>query len=531
MAERSVHKRRHSTTPSTDSDAAAQVSSPIIKRQRKSMSRRRSPRSETPGNGATGHATAGPSTYGQTIPPQLGQQASRAHLSVLNTSARGQGQTEAQNGYRTATGEEAFTGPSHPSTSYQSTKLPGGGFILPQNHNQPTLQLGEASMTMPGPNLSSFMNEFVFEALELSPSYFPTTRALQRSPKNKHQLLNGVTLLPSGYNARSSTPDTSVTTSVTSTYPAILSTYEVGAGVQQSPAQQFQRSQFSLALPQAYSVPTGVYLQGGVQQAHFTPPNFISVGQPHPPNQGPELRHLSQQSALPLQAGASPETAISSAQAGPPHHQTGDLVPPFRQNAATDYNVLDPSAGYHTQVRYSQQAQPTSASTHIESPSYAAPVFSPYPQPGATHTLLTPAELQQNPLPRQHAPGLQDLTAQQNTAAQQAPHPQRTPPLHPHPDTNLPIDPQLASSSYLWAQLEATQLTMVGILTALLVETRNLNEDRGEDPGEAGGQGFLEGAEGLDIDIDEAQVQAITRNLINVMTLWWLIRKKRGWTT
>lgn len=529
MAERSVHKRRHPTPPSTDSDAAAQVSSPTTKRLRKSMSRRRSQRSESPGNGSTGQTTAEPSTQGQTIPTQLGQQASQAHLSVLNTSAHGQGQTEAQTGHRTATGEEPFPGPSQPSTSYQSTKMLDDGFVLPQNHNQSTPLLGEASMTMPGPNLSSFMNDFVFEALELSPSYFPTTRALQRSPKNKLQLLNGDPLLPSGYNAQSSTPDTPVITSVASTYPAISSTYEVGAGVQQAPAQQFQSSQFSLALPQAYSVPTGVYLQGGVQQAHFTPPNFTSVGQPLPLNQAPQLGHLSHPSALLLQAGASPETAIPSAEAGPSQHQTGDLVPPFRQNAATYDNVLDPAAGYPTQVGYSQQAQPTSASTPTESPSYGAPVFSPYPPSGATHAWPTPPESRQNPLPRQHPPVQQDLTPQQNTAAQQGPPPQRTTPLHPHFHTNLPIDPQLANTSSLWAQLEATQLTMVGILTALLVRTRNLNENRGEEAGEAGGQGVLEGAEGLDIDLDEARVQAITRNLINVMTLWWLVRRERRW--
>ncbi len=75
---------------------------------------------------------------------------------------------------------------------------------------------------------------------------------------------------------------------------------------------------------------------------------------------------------------------------------------------------------------------------------------------------------------------------------------------------------------------------MLGLLTALLVRTRNKNEKRDAEAGEGGELAGLEGEVESDVDgdgdVDEAQVQALTRNLINVMTLWWLIRRERGWT-
>ena len=71
---------------------------------------------------------------------------------------------------------------------------------------------------------------------------------------------------------------------------------------------------------------------------------------------------------------------------------------------------------------------------------------------------------------------------------------------------------------------------MLGLLAALLVRTRNRNENPDAKAGEVGGLAGLEDEMESDVDVDETQVQAVTRNLINVMTLWWLIRKERGWT-
>ncbi len=400
---------------------------------------------------------------------------------------------------------------------------------MPQNNDQPAM-LGEESLTVPGPKLSSFVNDFDSEALKLSPFNFPTMESLQGSPENMLQLPNSATLLPSGYDAQSSNPDKSFITAVASTYPEIPSAHRFGLDSQPAPPQQLQRSQSSLALPQAYSVSNGEYLQGGVQQAHFLPSNFNFVGQPPPFRQPARPGHLSQQPGLPLQPGASPELAISTAEAGPSQYQTGNLLPSSRQHAATYDNILDPSAANHTPTSYSQQEHPTSELTHRESSPYAAPVISLYPDPSETNAWRTSSVPQQYPPPPQHPSVYQDLATQQYTTAQQSPLTQPTPQLQPDSQPNLLIDPQIASSSYLWTQLEGAQLTMLGVLTALLVRTRNRNENR---DAEAGGVGGLAGSEGemeRDVDVDEAQVQTVTRNLINVMTLWWLIRRERGRT-
>lgn len=64
------------------------------------------------------------------------------------------------------------------------------------------------------------------------------------------------------------------------------------------------------------------------------------------------------------------------------------------------------------------------------------------------------------------------------------------------------------SERYLWTQLETAQLTMVGTLVELVARAR-----RGE----------------VGVDVHDSQVQNVTSNLINVMSLWWLLRKDRGW--
>ncbi len=133
------------------------------------------------------------------------------------------------------------------------------------------------------------------------------------------------------------------------------------------------------------------------------------------------------------------------------------------------------------EIGYTTPSTPTSA---LPAPVTATkqPILPPPTKPAAAQPRSAPALLQQ-PI----NPATQD-------------------PANPTPI--VPIEPTLVSENYLWTQVEAAQVTMVGTLTALLVRQR---------AGELGGE------------VDDRRVQTVTSNLINIMSLWYMLRRDGGW--
>lgn len=163
-----------------------------------------------------------------------------------------------------------------------------------------------------------------------------------------------------------------------------------------------------------------------------------------------------------------------------PLNSEPEVYQPVTQAAApraSMYPEIEPwmQTGYTT---------PPSRALALPAPTSATqqPIFPPPPNPATAHPRPAPALLQRPINP-----------AAQNTA---------------NPTPVVPIEPILVSENYLWTQVEAAQVTMVGTLTALLMRQR-----AGE----------------LESGVDDLQVQNVTSNLINIMSLWYMLRRDSGW--
>lgn len=508
MSERSYSKRRHSTPPSPPkSDAATQGGRPTFRQPPKNKGRGESPRKDSRGEGSRENSFPEPSMQGRSAPAQPGQGQSLPNPSIQSISVQGLGLMVPQGTQSRAADEECLAGPSQQNASNQGMSLLDFGSMMPQNHLSGAPE--EESAAMSGPEFSSFMNEFMVDAMSLSPFHFPPPGAFQGSPQHASQLPNGSPRQLFTLSTQQNAPDMPATMSIAPVY-ANQSAPQIEVVGQQTQAEQFQPSSFSLAL----------------QQAHARTANFIPTGHPQPLDQSVQQGLASQNSTLPVQSRSFLQQTVSSAQGAVPSHQPENFETQAYDGAGSLQSMLNPSAGRHAQACVRQQTQSAGRSTLPRSSYHQAPIFPPYSGPGGMHSWTAPTISQQPMLPHQNLVPQLGLVLQQSPASLQStpqqqgqspaiqhhnpsqpPLPtQATSQLNPYPIT--PIEPRIVHEQYLWTQLEIAQVTMVGTLTDLVVRTRN-------------GQ--------LGLDINDRQVRNVTSNLINIMSLWYLLRRDRGW--
>jgi hypothetical protein len=390
--------------------------------------------------------------------------------------------------------------------------------MMPPNTQLGTSEAG--SLAMPGLAAFPVRNEFdvILDALSLPTFTFPMSVTLQETSPRALQYPGASLGSPIVHYPQTYLSPTLPTMLTGPAYPA-TSTAIYG---QPSRAQQFSAASYQphvqqapallarsrqMAQGQVTASQNSPHLHGDIQQINFPSSEFMPAGplQTIDPlaQPGPFFRDP----APSARREAVPERMPSSQQAG------------ATSSATSPQGVFDLSRDWSD-----QQARLFSPSAPLADLQYQAPVLPADAGRDAWHSWTAPTVSQPPMVPQQAMLPYQNLATQQPPVPQQGPSQQEAAvtqqitslrqSLAPQagPQTAAtpmnPIEPRIADEQYLWTQLETAQLTMVGTLADLVARTRN-NE--------------------LRLNIEERQIRNVTTNLVNVMSLWYLLRKERGW--
>jgi hypothetical protein len=280
------------------------------------------------------------------------------------------------------------------------------------------------------------------------------------------------------------------------------------------------------------------YTYGDAQPIHIRTASIARRRQLQPFDQSAEQEFPSQAHAMSARSRSFLQQIASSAQDAAYLHPANDPEPSAYTGTRNSWTTFDSSTEQYTRAGYEHQTQFASAGTVPQSPHPDLHTLPPapkshravppvpqqriLPQPNPTtqpSTTTAPQPLPPPPQPQQHTRlHRAQPHQQQQQQQQQQQRPTQTSSSSsssPHPAAT-PIDPRILHEQYLWTQLTSAQLTMVGTLTDLLVRTRSTAAPSTSGPG--------------DVAVGEQQqVRQVTSNLINVMSLWYMLRRERGW--
>lgn len=536
MSERSFSKRRRSTPPSpSKTDAADNVHTSTIRRPPRKRGKRESPHGDRQEDGSTIRSLPGPPDQARSLPVEAGQSLSVPEPSVQTTSVQGVGSVLWQNGRPRLleTTSPATPRLSQPNPTTDTTTISDFDFLMP--HINQMEAPGQESLAVPEPEFYSTIDDFVLESMRLSPVSFPPVRNPQPLLPYSRQPQHDPLEMSFGFSPQNSLSEMPTTVSMGFTYRTTRSSVEAASYSQQPQAHQYPASPFSLALQEAYPVPVG-NLQGSqlqpsafqtptdsyshVQQDHLSTAQVMPVGHPQSIDQPAHSELSSPQRALLVQPASLTQPLTSPTRARISAHQQGNPLTPAHHSNVFPQSAVDLSTGQQARIGFRQLAQASGSSAQQGSLQQQASVVRLHNGPAATHSLAAPIVAPQafppqqipapaNTLRRQREPQQQhSAIIQQLTSTPPWLGLEDRPQPNPFPNTLTPIEPRTLSEHYLWTQLEFAQLTMVGTLTELVARTQN-------------GQ--------VELDVHDQQVRNVTVNLINVMSLWYLLRRDRGW--
>jgi hypothetical protein len=387
----------------------------------------------------------------------------------------------------------------------------------------PNAQLGTSeagSLAMPGLAAFQVRNEFdvILDALSLPPFTFPMSVTLQETSPRVLQYTSASLGSPIVHYPQTYLSPTIPTMPTSPAYPA-TSTAISGQPV---PAQQSSAASYQPHVQQAPALPARSrqmaqgratasqklpHLHGGVQQINFPSSKFMPAGplqtvdplaQPGPFSRTPAP--LARREAVPERMPSSQHAGATSSASSP--QGVFDLSRDWSDQQA---RLLSPSAPL-ADLQYQAPVLPADAGCDAwcswTVPTISQPLMVPQQAMLPHQNLAT----KQPPVPQQGPSQQEAAVTQQIASLRKSLAPQAGPQTAATPMN--PIEPRIADEQYLWTQLETAQLTMVGTLADLVARTRN-NE--------------------LRLNIGERQVRNVTTNLVNVMSLWYLLRKEREW--
>lgn len=530
MSERSATKRKHSTPPSPPKAGTSEaVSISTTKRPLRKKGKKGSTDGDRLEYGSTARSSSDLSHQARTLPAETGRSLPGSNTSVRDASILGASSATRQNTRSTnseatslAVSDSLHRDPIKTGTSYSDLRM-----LISQNS-----EAKQQALAMQQSELDYSMDNFFLESLALSPFSFPLRTNMQRAPSNAPWPQNGRLEMPFTPHQQGNMSDMPTTASTASTYSTSSPAVQHTPHGQQRQSYQYLASSLSSSLQQAYSVPTEVTAtipahsqtiantNTSIQQDHPSTEQNMPVGYPQSIPQSTQSGPSSLQYNFPAQSAISAQPIASPARANIPL-QLGMNVPPTdHRSAVLPQSISDLSARQQAQAMSEQQTQASDLSAHQRGVQQQDFVVPQYHDDGANYAKPVPNLPQQTTQP-------QYSQMPPDTSTQQRVHPHRQPrvtqqltsippsiTLEPPPQPNAysdqmtPIEPRALSEQYLWMQLETAQLTMVGTLTDLVVRTRN---------GQA------------DLDVQDRQVRNVTVNLINVMSLWYLLRRDRGW--
>jgi hypothetical protein len=391
MAEGSSSKRRRSPSPSPlRSDLATNASTSTTMRPPEKKGKSQSLEENPLGEGSSRqYQNLSTGRYEFLAQPEQGPSARNQSRQSMSFPGMGIIERRGDDQGGTRPTPYAMRGPPPPTApTTPTTRFGGPGPMLPQDNQHMTPEGGPLATENAG--TSAFMNDFVFDAMSLSPLSFPP------APPNPIPEANR--------------PDLQATTPQSHTYPEITPMMETGFYGQQTQAQDISQSAFAPAVQEAYPLPT--------------------------------------------ETSQAPQSQVPT-----------------------------------TQV-------PANMPSGVQQGTFPLQYQTPGGQPQMNECTALRRDVNQQPLI------LQNMQTQQSAPPQAAAQTIRTP--------IIPIEPIIVSEHYLWTQLEAAQVTMVGTLVDLVMRNRR---------------------EELGLQVGDQQVENVTRNLINVMSLWYTLRVERGWPT
>jgi hypothetical protein len=547
MSETSHSKRRHLTPPSPhNSHATTRGSSPKVSHQPRKKSRRGSPRNHLEGEESREHSLPESATRERSVPAQPGQEPS-----LRNSSIHGLDQMEPRDTHLSEADGEDLLEPSQQDTLTSSKGHRDVASLMPQNHQSRTAD--GASLNLLGPELSSFMDEFVCDAMALTPFNLPPLGESQGFSQHAPQFLGSSTVQPPTLLALQNGSDMPDTMHMNPTNIAHPSTPQSVGVRYQTQAQQSQPVSLSLVSQQGHPLPPATrqtfqtealasemppYVHDGAQQAHTRTTNLVHMRQLQQFNQSAEQRLSSQEHAFPAHSGSHLHQTTSSAQRAVHPPQPDNLKNSAYNDTRPSQSTLNPSSRQYAQSSFGQHTQSTGPPP-LSRPSHhhPAPTFPPAKNPNPAHQRTIPPLPQPRTLPPQTpAPQPSEVVVPQQLPSPQQQQQQQTTSLLQQQQRNhqaaIPIEPRILPSHYLWTQLTSAQLTMVGTLAELLVRTRNAATAGRSDALQQGGDvgvGELQQEQLAGGDVDEQQVRQVTSSLINIMSLWYLLRRERGW--
>lgn len=518
MPETSSSKRRVSTPPTPSiCGAAANTSSQSTKRPPRKKGKKKA-LGETPqSEESTSHVIPQLSKSEQRLPAEGNSGQSLPNSSTQSTSFPSHDALEAQVN-QTSTPEPPAATPRPPQgiIPIQAMTTSGRGFTIPESG------LPEEDSGGPRSDTSAFINHFVLDAMSLSPSSFPPVGIMLGSPPSGSQHPPGHRGLPNISTPQSNTP-IGRTPLMGPVYPDIISEMETGVYGGQLQQQQTpptwlfaQAAQPAVPTPieglqtspsevPALQIPA--YMDGGVQQAHFSPANFMPAYRPAlaDPDLFVRQNHLAKRRS-------SIEPHTPPVQAGMSSYQLG--TPPSEAHRRSPNPRDIPTGSFAQQAFRSdrQQSHLSPPSTSRGSLQWHQDLSPPFNNKESTSSWTIPTTDRQDPVsqpatPRQERPTQNTLPLTQQLTSLNT---LLSPP--PHPNTQsydlTTIDPLILPPHDLWTQLETAQHTIIGTLLDLIRRGR----DGEVEPG-----------------LEDHQVRNVTANLINVMSLWYLLRRERGW--
>lgn len=534
MSERSATKRRLSASPSPpEGGTSEKVGTLPIERPPRKKGKTESTDGDRLEDGSTINSRSESPHQARTSPGKTwesspGLDTSFRDTSIPRTSSAMPQTTPSTNPEANSV---AVSVSSHPDPINTGTSHSGLHMLTSHNNNEARQQ----ALAVQQSEFHYSIDAFFQESMALSPSSIPPRTNMQRAPSNEPWPQNErlEVSFPSYQQGKMS--DMPTTASTASTYFTSSPAAQTTPYNQQRQAYQSSASSFSFPLHQAYPMPTEVTSTIPAHTSTFQMTANPDTGnQRDPPStvqnmpfSYPRSTPHSAQSGLSFQqhnsvsqSAVSAQPITSPARANLPLQLKMNSPPRDYHSAVPPESISDLPARQQAQAMSEQQTQASDFSTHQRGLRQQDFMISQYHDAGASHARPVESFPNQTALP-QHSQVSSGTSSQQRVPPHQRPiitqqltsipsYITLEPPPQPDRYSNqmTPIEPTTLSEQHLWSQLETAQLTMVGTLSDLVVRTRN---------GQA------------DLDVQDRQVRNVTVNLINVMSLWYLLRRDRGW--